>query len=128
MNNESKEYFMNQALEQAEVANRHNEVPVGAVVVRDNDIIGAGYNRVINESDPSAHAEISAMREAGQKTKNYRLTGSDTWYSCSFPLPETGAVWSLMLMLQRWWVNGIGIFHQKTVLTKTQRFGHCKPP
>ncbi len=70
---------MKQALGQAELANRHNEVPVGAVVVRDNDIIGTGYNRVIKESDPSAHAEISALRKAGKKTKNYRLCGSDIY-------------------------------------------------
>ena len=75
----SKEYFMKQAIEQAELADRSDEVPVGAVVVRDNDIIGTGYNRVIKESDPSAHAEISALRKAGQKTQNYRLTGSDIY-------------------------------------------------
>ncbi len=52
------------------------EVPVGAVLVRDDQVIGEGRNRMILGNDPSAHAEIQALRDAGQRTGNYRLTGS----------------------------------------------------
>ena len=56
-------------------AQSEGEVPVGAVVVRDGEMIGEGWNRNITLNDPSAHAEIVAMRDAGQKLKNHRLPG-----------------------------------------------------
>ena len=56
-------------------AQSEGEVPVGAVVVRDGEMIGEGWNRNIILNDPSAHAEIVAMRDAGQKLKNHRLPG-----------------------------------------------------
>ena len=56
-------------------AQSEGEVPVGAVVVRDGEMIGEGWNRNIILNDPSAHAEIMAMRDAGQKLKNHRLPG-----------------------------------------------------
>jgi len=61
------------ALELAGKAADQNEVPIGAVVVRDGDIIGRGWNRNIGLHDPSAHAEIMAMREAGIALGNHRL-------------------------------------------------------
>jgi tRNA(adenine34) deaminase len=67
---------MRAALEQALEAGRHNEVPVGAVVVVDNDIVGAGFNQPISAHDPTAHAEIVAIRAAAKRLGNYRLTGS----------------------------------------------------
>jgi tRNA(adenine34) deaminase len=79
MNKKSKEYFMKLAIEQAELAYRYDEVPVGAVVVLDDEIIGKGYNRVIKDSDPSAHAEIAALRSAGKKINNYRLLNTDVY-------------------------------------------------
>ncbi len=60
----------------AQQAEAHDEVPVGAVIVRDNKIIGTGRNRSIASSDPSAHAEIVALREAGRTAGNYRLPGA----------------------------------------------------
>ena len=69
------EKFMREALALAEGAAREGEVPVGAVVVRDGEIIGRGANRPIAEHDPAAHAEIVALRDAGRKVANYRLTG-----------------------------------------------------
>ena len=57
----------------------YDEVPVGAIVVRDNKIIGRGYNQPILNHDPTCHAEIMAMRDAGQKLKNYRLTECDLY-------------------------------------------------
>lgn len=69
------EHWMRQALALAEEAARLGEVPVGAVVVKDGEIIGRGFNQPIGKSDPSAHAEIMALREASQKLGNYRIPG-----------------------------------------------------
>jgi tRNA(adenine34) deaminase len=70
------EGFMRKALELARRAQSEGEVPVGAVLVMENEIVGEGWNRPISASDPTAHAEIQAMRAAAQKMKNYRLTGA----------------------------------------------------
>jgi tRNA(adenine34) deaminase len=70
------ERFMRAALEQALEAGRRGEVPVGAVVVLDDEIVGAGFNQPIGGPDPTAHAEIVAMREAAKRLGNYRLTGA----------------------------------------------------
>jgi tRNA(adenine34) deaminase len=72
-------YFMKLAYEYAERAYRQEEVPVGSVVTLGDDVIGIGYNSVIENSDPTAHAEIMAMRDAGRKTGNYRLIGTDMY-------------------------------------------------
>ena len=66
---------MHAAMEEAQAAAADGEVPVGAVVLVDGEIIARGQNRVIRDSDPSAHAEIVAMRSAAQHLHNYRLTG-----------------------------------------------------
>jgi tRNA(adenine34) deaminase len=71
------ESFMREALQLARRAWDAGEVPVGAVVVRDGEIIGRGFNRPISSSDPTAHAEIIAMRDAALRTGNYRLTGCE---------------------------------------------------
>src|SRR3990170_6727793 len=68
--------FMRRALELARDAQRQGEVPVGAVVVLDDAVIGEGFNQPIGSHDPSAHAEIVAMRAAGQRIGNYRLAGA----------------------------------------------------
>lgn len=68
--------WMAQALEEARRAESDGEVPVGAVVVLDGRVIGRGRNRVIASSDPTAHAEILALREAAAAVGNYRLTGA----------------------------------------------------
>jgi tRNA(adenine34) deaminase len=70
------EDFIREALELARDAERGGEVPVGAVVVLDGRIIGRGRNSPIARNDPTAHAEILAMRAAAQNVNNYRLTGS----------------------------------------------------
>lgn len=66
---------MAEALRLAQRAADEGEVPIGAVIVKDGKVIGRGWNRVIGLHDPSAHAEILAMREAGKATGNYRLPG-----------------------------------------------------
>jgi tRNA(adenine34) deaminase len=70
------EQFMRRALELAQRAQEEGEVPVGAVVVRDERIVGEGWNRPIAASDPTAHAEIQAMRAASTALRNYRLLGT----------------------------------------------------
>lgn len=67
---------MGAALELARAAARRGEVPVGAVVVLDGRVIGEGFNQPIGTNDPTAHAEIVALREAGRRIGNYRLTGA----------------------------------------------------
>jgi tRNA(adenine34) deaminase len=71
------ETFMRIALELAGRARQRGEVPVGAVVVRDGTVIGEGFNQPISTNDPTAHAEIVAMRTAAARTGNYRLTDAE---------------------------------------------------
>jgi len=70
------EAFMRRALELAQRAQAEGEVPVGAVVAMEEKILGEGWNRPIAASDPTAHAEIQAMRAAAAALSNYRLTGA----------------------------------------------------
>ena len=70
------EYWMQRALELAGLAKAKGEVPVGAVLVKDNMLIGEGYNQVITLKDPTAHAEILALRDAATQLDNYRLPES----------------------------------------------------
>ncbi|MFH1812824.1 MAG: tRNA adenosine(34) deaminase TadA [Pseudomonadota bacterium] len=72
---ESDLAFMNEALALAREAGALGEVPVGAVVVCDGEIVGRGYNRPIMAHDPTAHAEVMALRAAGQALGNYRMPG-----------------------------------------------------
>ena len=80
------ETFMSRALELARQAEAHGEVPVGAVLVRGDEIVGEGFNRPIESHDPSAHAEIQALRAAGNHLENYRLTDT-TLYVTLEPCP-----------------------------------------
>ncbi len=67
------DHFMLEALQMARLAKATGEVPVGAVLVRSGQIISAGYNQSISKCDPTAHAEIVAIRSAAKKQSNYRL-------------------------------------------------------
>ena len=71
------EYFMREALSMARSAECLGEVPVGAIVVRDGQIVGRGFNSPIGENDPTAHAEIAALRDAARHLQNYRLPGCE---------------------------------------------------
>ena len=73
------EPYMREALKLAALAAEAGEVPVGAVVVRKGEIIGRGYNQPISRGDPSAHAEVMALRDAAQHAGNYRLTKCDLY-------------------------------------------------
>ena len=113
-------YWMQQALLLAEKAEYLGEVPVGAILVKDNEIIGQGFNQPISNHDPSAHAEIIALRQAGQKLQNYRLIDTTMYVTlepcamCAMAMvharvktivfatsePRTGAGGSLYQLLQ----------------------------
>lgn len=78
--NHNDEYWMQLAYEQAALAASQGEIPVGAILVSDDQVIGAGYNAPIKLSDPTAHAEIQALRAACQSLNNYRLPEDTTLY------------------------------------------------
>jgi tRNA(adenine34) deaminase len=71
--------FMQAAIAQARAAEADGEVPIGAVIVREGAVIATGNNRVLRDHDPSAHAEVIALRAAGKLLGNYRLEGCDLY-------------------------------------------------
>ena len=73
--------FMQQALEQARLAALAGEVPVGAVIVRDGHVIARAFNQPITNHDPSAHAEMLALRQAALAEENYRVPGTTLYVS-----------------------------------------------
>jgi tRNA(adenine34) deaminase len=77
--NENIQHFMQEALVLAELAHAKNEVPVGAVVVKDKKIIGRGFNQVIEKKSVVAHAEINAIVDASKNENNYRLINCDLY-------------------------------------------------
>ena len=77
MFSEQDSQWMDQALQLAKKAAEQGEVPVGAVLVADGELIAQAYNQPITLSDPSAHAEILALRQASEKLSNYRLVNSE---------------------------------------------------
>ncbi|ANG61891.1 tRNA-specific adenosine deaminase [Marinobacterium aestuarii] len=119
------ERWMDEALLMAMQADAAGEVPVGAVVVLDGEIIGRGWNRPISGHDPTAHAEIMALREAAAAIGNYRLVGADLYVTiepctmCAGAIvhgrirrlvfgatePKSGAVVSNGQLLQQAWLN-----------------------
>jgi tRNA(adenine34) deaminase len=74
MSRETDEKFMRLALIQARLAREEGEVPVGAVVIRDGEVLSAAHNHPVAGHDPSAHAEMLAIRQAAERLENYRLT------------------------------------------------------
>jgi tRNA(adenine34) deaminase len=76
---QNDEVFMRAAIEQARAALKQNEVPVGAVVVKDGEIISQAFNSPITLQAPTAHAEILALRNAGQRLNNYRLINAELY-------------------------------------------------
>jgi len=84
--------FMALALEQAQLAWDRGEVPVGAVVVKDGEVIATGFNQPISGHDPTAHAEIVALRAAADKLGNYRLPGCDLYVTLEPCIMCSGAM------------------------------------
>ena len=119
------ETWMRVAYEQASCARDVGEVPVGAVVIANGQIIGVGFNQTIGAVDPTAHAEIIALRDASRRMGNYRLTGTALYVTvepclmCAGALvharvgtlvygtsePKTGAVRSVARILDHWALN-----------------------
>ena len=86
------EQFMRVALELARTAGSLGEVPVGAVVVKDGEIVGRGYNQPIGKHDPTAHAEVMALRDAARTLGNYRLPGCTLYVTLEPCVMCTGAI------------------------------------
>jgi tRNA(adenine34) deaminase len=86
------EMLMKAALAEAEVARAAGEVPIGAVVVLGGEIVGRGFNHPIAASDPTAHAEIVALRDAALRMGNYRLTGATVYVTIEPCLMCVGAL------------------------------------
>jgi tRNA(adenine34) deaminase len=84
--------FMRQALDQAALAREAGEVPVGAVVVLNGEVVGTGFNEPIRAVDPTAHAEINALRAAARKIGNYRLSGATVYVTIEPCLMCVGAM------------------------------------
>lgn len=87
--------YMEEALKEARKAAELEEVPVGAIIVKDDEIIGRGYNRTRTDADPTAHAEMTAIREAAAKLGSWRLTGCSMYVTLEPCSMCAGAiVWS----------------------------------
>ena len=86
------ERWMQHALQLAQRAEAAGEVPVGAVLVRAGELLAEGWNRPIGNHDPTAHAEVMALRSAGEKLGNYRLTGSILYVTLEPCLMCVGAI------------------------------------
>ena len=84
--------YMTQALALAARAADEGEVPVGALLVRDGEVIGEGWNRPIGGQDPTAHAEIQALRDAARRVGNYRLPGSTLYVTLEPCVMCAGAI------------------------------------
>ena len=84
--------MMRLALDLARQAEVADEVPVGAVVVKDGEIVGRGFNAPISRQDPSAHAEMMALRDAAQRLGNYRLVGCELFVTLEPCLMCAGAI------------------------------------
>ena len=84
--------FMQLALAQAELARAAGEVPVGAILVLNNEVVAAGHNQPISQNDPSSHAEMVVLRSAGQKLNNYRLPETTLYVTLEPCMMCSGAI------------------------------------
>ncbi len=85
-------YFMSAALDEARKAYAADEVPIGAVLVRDGEVVATGWNAPIQASDPTAHAEVVAMRKASKESGNYRLPNTTLYVTVEPCLMCVGAI------------------------------------
>ena len=92
MPNEQDLEFMQLALVEAQKARALGEVPVGAVLVSDNQVIATGHNQPISNNDPSAHAEVAALRAAGKNLSNYRLPNTTLYVTLEPCMMCCGAI------------------------------------
>jgi tRNA(adenine34) deaminase len=132
MASESDAIFMARAIELAREAERAGEVPVGAVIVREGAIVGEGWNRPISTNDPTAHAEIVAMRAAAQNLSAYRLLDT-TLYVTLEPCAMCAAAISFARIRRLYYGapdpkggavdNGVGFFRSPTCHHKPEVYG-----
>ena len=94
MDSEQIKHYMQGALAHAKKAHNIDEVPVGAVIVKDNKIISGAHNQLIHISDPTGHAEIIAIREAAKINGNYRLVDCDMFVTLEPCLKCLGAIFN----------------------------------
>ena len=134
----SDEYWMQLAIAQAASAAKQGEIPVGAIIVSQNQMIGSGFNAPIGLSDPTAHAEIQAIRQACEHIKNYRLPDDAVLYVTLEPCtmrvgalvharihhdvygatePKAGSLVSARQLLETGYYNHIFSFEQSTLHT-----------
>ena len=119
------QHWMEQALLEAKQAEALDEVPVGAIIVLNGEVIGRGFNQPISQHDPTAHAEIMALRQASQHMNNYRLPGAEMYVTiepctmcCGAIIharlkriifgahePKAGAVESAFHLFEQDWIN-----------------------
>ncbi|AUX94433.1 tRNA adenosine(34) deaminase TadA [Mixta gaviniae] len=92
MSETSDEYWMRHALQLARRAREQGEVPVGAVLVQGDKVIGEGWNRPIGQHDPTAHAEMMALREGGKALENYRLLDTTLYVTLEPCIMCAGAI------------------------------------
>jgi tRNA(adenine34) deaminase len=99
------ELWMEEALRAAQQALQAGEVPVGAIVVMKENIVGRGWNRNLTDSDPSAHAEIIALRDAGKNVGNHRLGDCDLFVTIEPCAMCAGALVHARIkrLVRRWW-------------------------
>ena len=97
MDSEKIKYYMQVALDHAKKAHTIDEVPIGAIIVKDNKIIAEAHNQLINNSDPTGHAEIIAIREAARIIGNYRLVDCDMFVTLEPCLMCLGAIFNARL-------------------------------
>ncbi|WP_343154479.1 tRNA adenosine(34) deaminase TadA [Buchnera aphidicola] len=92
MKDKKDEYWMKIALKYAYYAQEQNEIPIGAILVLEDKIVGIGWNNSISKHDPTAHAEILALRQAGKNIKNYRLTNTTLYVTLQPCIMCLGAI------------------------------------
>jgi tRNA(adenine34) deaminase len=147
MNITEDEWWMKEAIHQARLAESLGEVPIGAVIVRDGTMIGAGYNLREREHDPTAHAEMIAIRQASERLQAWRLLGCTLYVTlepCPMcagailqsrvervvygaPDPKAGCVGTLMDLLQDSRFNHVspwtsGVLHEECSALLTDFF------
>ncbi|MBQ2763771.1 MAG: tRNA adenosine(34) deaminase TadA [Firmicutes bacterium] len=118
--------FMDEAIREAKKAEANGDVPVGAVAVFNNEIIGRGYNQKEAKNDPSGHAEIAALKEAAQHLNNWRLSDV-TLFVTMEPCPMcTGAILQsrIKTLVFGAWDNNWGACGSKVNLLKEKMFNH----
>lgn len=126
MSVKSDEYWMTHALALANKAEQANEIPVGAVVVQDDEVIGQGWNLSIANHDPCAHAEIMALRAAGENIGNYRLVDATLYVTLEPCAMCAGAIIHSRVKRVVYGANDLKTGAVKSVLTLLHepRFNH----